>query len=63
MISYGKRNLPNGTLIRVSGWGRSFLCVILNSWMINSTQRMYKLVHQNGGVFESYESEFWDVIL
>lgn len=63
MISYGKRNLPNGTLIRASGWGRSFLCVVLNSWMINSHKRMYRLIHQDGRVFESYESEFWDVIL
>ena len=62
MISYGKRNFPNGTLIRVSGWGRSYLCVVVKSWMINSHERMYRLVHQNGEVFESYESEFWDVI-
>lgn len=56
--SYGKRNFPNGTLIRVSGWGRSYLCVVVNSWMINSHERMYRLVHQNGKIFESYEGEF-----
>ena len=53
-----------GSLISAGGWNKPNLYVILAKWRINSHEHMYRILSQNGKVFEArYDPEHWSKIV
>ncbi len=53
-----------GSLIFVEGWKKRNLYVILAKWRINSHEHMYRILYQDGRVFEvRYDPEHWSKVV
>jgi len=64
-VNQSEEQFTPGSLISVSGWSRSkrVLYVILAKWRINSHEHMYRILYQNGKVFEArYDPRYWSKI-
>lgn len=55
---------PNGSLVLIHGIVRTRLGIILKSWMINSTTRIYRMLRDDGKVIEDYDHGgiYWKII-
>ena len=56
--------IPNGTLVTINWWGSKYCVLVINSWMVNPTTRLYALLRQNGVIIEDYyDKERWDILM
>jgi hypothetical protein len=52
-----------GSLIEIVGLYKPKLYTILAKWRINSHQYMYRLLCENGGVYETYcDPDYWSKV-
>ncbi len=63
-MNQSEEQFTPGSLISVEGWKAQFFYVILAKWRINSHEHMYRILYQDGKVFEvRYDPRYWSKIV
>ena len=63
-MNQSEEQFTPGSLISIEGWRKRVLYVILVKWRINSHEHMYRILSQNGKVFEArYDPEHWSKVV